>query len=108
MALIVDAVLKVFDTAQLKKGDLLYAKHESWPEGKGGFVTAVCADELTIQYHPGIGNAVNHFFIPAGEAAAGEWEMRWSEDLKNIHEYGMKGGDEDAAGRADSKTPDPG
>lgn len=36
MALIVDSITKVFDTAQIKKGYLMYAKHRSWPDGRGG------------------------------------------------------------------------
>lgn len=87
MALIVDTQTKVFDTTKIKKGDLLYAKHKSWPEGKGGFVTAVQTNEITVQYHPGIGNVTNHFFLQVGEVAAGDWEIRWTEDLKVVHEF---------------------
>lgn len=84
--LIVDAVSKVFDTEQIKKGDLVYAQHKIWTEGKCGFVTAVSDKELTVQYHPGIGNITNHFVIPILEAATGEWVIRWSADLKTVNE----------------------
>lgn len=87
MALIIDDVSKVFDTSQINKGALLYARHKTWPEGRKGFVTSVCENELAVQYHPGIGNITNHFFLPAKEVAAGEWEVRWSDDLKTINEY---------------------
>ena len=98
MALIIDSVSKVFDTALIKRGYLMYAKHRTWPEGKGGFVTAVTEEQITIQYHPGIGNVTNHFFLPAVEVATGEWEVRWSADLKEVNEYKVEGGDSGDAG----------
>ena len=27
------------------------------------------------------------FFLPAEEVAAGEWEVRWSKDMKTVYEY---------------------
>ena len=51
MALIVDSITKVFDTAQIKKGYLMYAKHRSWPDGRCGFVTAVTDNQITVQSH---------------------------------------------------------
>lgn len=60
MGLIVDSVSKVFDTAQIEKGYLVYAKHRTWTEGKAGFVTAVTEKQITVQYHPGIANVTNH------------------------------------------------
>lgn len=98
MALIVDSIAKVFDTAQIKKGYLMYAKHRSWPDGRGGFVTAVTDKQITVQYHPGIANVTNHFFLPSDEVEAGEWEVRWSEDLGVVEEYKVEGGGEDDAG----------
>lgn len=98
MALIVDSITKVFDTSQIKKGYLMYAKHRSWPDGRGGFVTAVTDKQITVQYHPGIANVTNHFFLPADEVAEGEWEVRWSDDLTEINEYKVEGGSGDDTG----------
>ena len=84
MALIIQSSRPVFDTTQIEKGYLLYAKHRSWPEGHGGIVTGVNEDRLVVQYHPGIGNVTNHFFIPAQEVSDGEWEIRWSKDLTEV------------------------
>lgn len=84
MALIQESSRPVFDTTQIERGHLLYAKHRSWDEGKGGIVTRVSEDEITVQFHPGIGNVTNHFFIPAKEVAAGEWLVRWSADLSEV------------------------
>lgn len=100
MGLIVDSVSKVFDTAQIEKGYLVYAKHRTWAEGKAGFVTAVTDTQITVQYHPGIGNVTNHFFLPASEVAAGEWEVRWSKDMSQVNKY--TGGEGVDAGRADT------
>ena len=87
MALIVESSRPVFDTTKIEKGDLLYAKHRSWDTGRGGIVTGVSADRLIVQFHPGIGNVMNHFIIPASEASDGQWEVRWSADLTEIASY---------------------
>lgn len=87
MELIVDSVTKVFDTGIIKRGCLVYGKHRTWQEGKAGFVTAVTEKEITVQYHPGIANVTNHFFVPANEVADGQWEFRWSNDLSEVYEY---------------------
>ncbi len=89
MSLIIDSSRKVFDTTQVAKGYLLYAKHRSWSEGHSGIVTLVTEDRLTVQYHPEIGNVMNHFFVPASEAADGEWLIRWSKDLSEVEEIKM-------------------
>lgn len=91
MPLVIDTTHKVFDTTLVKKGCLVYAKHRSWTEGKGGFITAVKDTELTVQYHPGVGNVTNHFFLPASEVAAGDWKIRWSEDLTVVSEFALEG-----------------
>ena len=46
-------------------------------------------NEIAVQFHPGIGNVTNHFFILASEAAAGQWEIRWSVDMSEVYEYGI-------------------
>ncbi len=102
MGLIVDAVSKVFDAAQIEKGYLVYAKHRTWNEGKAGFVTAITDKQITVQYHPGIANVTNHFFLSADEVASGEWEVRWSKDMSVVNEFKAEGGEKDDAGGADS------
>ena len=86
----------VFDTEQIARGCLMYARHRSWDEGRGGVVTRVTPEKLTVQYHPGIGNVTNHFYIPVNEAAEGEWEIRWTKDLLEIGEVEMTPEEEDA------------
>ena len=87
MALIVEGTGTVFDTDSIGKGWLIYAKHESWDEGKVGYVTGISEDKMIVQYHPQIGNITNHFQIKASDVAAGEWEVRWSEDLTEVESY---------------------
>ena len=101
MALILKASRDVFDTSVVGRGFLIFAKHRSWPEGKGGIITRVAEDKLTVQYHPGIGNVTNHFFIPASEVAAGEWLVRWSEDLSTVNTTEEDGGEQDGDGEVD-------
>lgn len=86
MPLVIEQQEIMFDLSQIKQGYLIYGKHYTWQEGKSGFVTSVAEKKLTVQYHPGIGNITNHFFIPVNEVAAGEWEIRWSADLTEIWE----------------------
>lgn len=95
MELVITQPVPVFDLSQIKRGDLLYGKHFSWDEGRAGFVTAVTESQLTVQYHPGIGNVTNHFHIPVAQAAAGQWEIRWSTDMSEVHEYGITADDEE-------------
>lgn len=79
-----------YDLSQIKTGDLVYARHYTWNSGRAGFVTSATEKELTVQYHPGIGNVTNHFHIPVEEAAAGQWEIRWSSDLSEVFTCGGK------------------
>lgn len=89
MELVITQPVPKFDLSKIKRGDLLYGKHFSWNEGKSGFVTAATENELTVQYHPGIGNVTNHFFIPVSEVIAGDWEIRWSADMSQVFQYGI-------------------
>lgn len=89
MELVTEIPAAAFDLTQIRRGCLLWGKHVTWKEGKAGFVTAATRDTLIVQYFPGIGNVTNHFIIPVEEAAAGQWEIRWSADLKAVQEYGI-------------------
>ncbi|MEH2960075.1 DUF5026 domain-containing protein [Candidatus Merdisoma sp. JLR.KK006] len=77
----------IYELSQIQLGYLVYAKHYTWDSGRAGFVTSATEKNLTIQYHPGIGNVTNHFHIPVEEAAAGQWEIRWSQDMSQVFEY---------------------
>lgn len=106
MPLIIEQQETLFDLSQIKQGYLLYGRHYTWEEGRVGFVTSATEKKLTVQYHPGIGNITNHFFIPVSEAAAGEWEIRWSADLTEVWEYKPQGdekeeGEQDETGGTD-------
>lgn len=90
MTLIIEKPVNTFDLDKIKRGYLLWGKHYTWNEGKAGFVTSATEEQLIVQYHPGIGNVTNHFIIPVSEAAEGQWEIRWSFDMTDIHEYNIK------------------
>lgn len=81
MALVVEQPIATFDLSEIARGDLVYGKHRTWPEGKAGFVTSATEKELIVQYHPGIGNVTNHFRIPIDEAVDAQWEIRYSRDV---------------------------
>lgn len=90
MALVIEKPVTAFDLTQIERGFLLWGKHYTWSEGKSGFVTSATESQLIVQYHPGIGNVTNHFIIPVSEAIDGQWEIRWSADMLEIQEYGIK------------------
>lgn len=100
MALVTENPRSAFDLAEIERGYLLWGRHSTWNEGKAGFVTSATEDQLIVQYHPGIGNVTNHFMIPVSEAVSGQWEIRWSADMSEVSEYGMKadGGQQETEG----------
>lgn len=87
MTLVIEKPVNTFDLARIKRGYLIWGKHYTWNEGKAGFVTSATEEQLIVQYHPGIGNVTNHFFIPISEVAEGQWEIRWSADMSEVSEY---------------------
>lgn len=90
MELVVEKPVSAFDLSGIECGYLLWGRHSSWKEGKAGIVTSATESRLTVQYHPGVVNVINHFIIPVSEAAEGQWEIRWSKDMSEVFEYGMK------------------
>lgn len=100
MSLIIEKPVASFDMTQIKRGFLIWGRHYTWDEGKAGFVTSATDSQLIVQYHPGIGNVTNHFIISASEVVDGQWEIRWSADMSEVSEYGIKAdgtkGDEEA------------
>lgn len=93
--LIIRNPTNVFDTEEIQRGTLIYAKHKSWSNGERGFVVSVTGNKATVQYPPQIGNVTNHFFIYADEVANGDWEIRYSNDMQTIVKYPEEGaGDE--------------
>ncbi len=108
MALVIKERAAVFDLTQIGPGNLLWGRHRTWREGKAGFVTSATKEQLIVQYHPGIGNVTNHFIIPASEAEAGQWEIRWSADMTEVFVHDVRKdddqkeeGDSDEAGGTD-------
>ena len=87
MSLVAEKPTAVFDLTQIFPGFVCYGRHYTWPEGKTGIVTSVTETQMTVQYHPGIGNVTNHFIIPISDVAAQDWEIRWSADLSEVFEY---------------------
>lgn len=87
MSLVVNGEVPTFNLNAIKPGDCIYAKHNTWETGNTGFVSSVTGECVVGNFYPGIGQIVNHFIIPVSEAAAGEWEIRWSNDLVDIFNY---------------------
>lgn len=106
MALVTERPAVSYDLTQIGFGYLLWGRHRSWNEGKAGIVTGVTKDTLFVQYYPGLRNVMNHFIIPVSEVADGQWEIRWSADMTEIQEYGIKadGEDQETEGDSDCET----
>lgn len=85
--LIISSTKNCFDTSEIKRGTLVYAKHKTWPKGEAGFVTYASENEVIVQYPPGIGNVTNHFFLQAEEVAKGNWEIRYTNDLVKVSRF---------------------
>ena len=77
MALVVEQPIATFDLSEIARGDLVYGKHRTWPEGKAGFVTSATEKELIVQY-------------PIDEAVDAQWEIRYSHDMSEVKTYGIE------------------
>lgn len=76
-----------FNTKEIRRGTLIYAKHKTWDKGEMGFVTSAKEDEVIVQYPPAVGNVTNHFFLPVEEVVNGDWEIRYSNDMQTVIVY---------------------
>ena len=92
--LIVKEPTEKFNTEEIRRGTLVYAKHKTWENGEKGFVTTASEDEVIVQYPPKIGNVTNHFFLRAEEVAKGDWEVRYTNDMETIVTYPAGGTNE--------------
>lgn len=111
MALVFEQPTSTFDLKQIKRGYLFWGKHCTWNQGEAGFVTSATEKLLIIQYHPRIGNVTNHFRVPISEVVDGQWGIRWSADMSEVFEYGIKKEDnqetEGGEGEDESRGTDP-
>lgn len=85
--LIIKCARDEFNTEEIRRGTLIYARHKTWQEAEMGFAVESDRDRVIVQYPPKVANVTNHFILPVGEVAAGEWEIRWSNDMRTIYEY---------------------
>lgn len=85
--LIVEKPGSIFNTEEIKRGTLIYAKHRSWKQPVLGMVTSVTEDRAIVQYLPDIGNVTNHFYLNVSEIENQEWELRYTNDMQQILYY---------------------
>lgn len=69
-----------FDTEQIQKGTIIWAKHTSWNEGITGIVSDITENKITIIFLRTITNTQNHFFVNLKEVLNNEWQFRYSVD----------------------------
>lgn len=84
MDILQEKIQHVFNQELLKKGDLIFAKHQFWEEGRTGLITDVTEEAIRVQYIPSIGNITNYFLIHQKDVLEKEWLIRVSNDLKTI------------------------
>lgn len=86
--LIIDDTKPVFNTEEIHRGTLVYARKSYWNEGISGFVTETSEKELRIQFLPAIQNVVSHCYVSAEDVANGLWTLRYSNDgMFTVNEY---------------------
>ena len=96
MDILINKCTQVFNTEEVRKGDLIRAKYAGWTLPRNGIVSRVTEKQLQILYIPDATNASNYFPILASEVAAGEWSIRWSHDLELIEgELAISSGTDD-------------
>lgn len=77
-----------FDTEQIQKGTIIWAKHISWNEGITGIVSNITENKITVIFLRNITNTQNHFFVNLDEVLKNEWQIRYSADnLTTISSY---------------------
>lgn len=77
-----------FDTGQIQKGTIIWAKHISWNEGITGIVSNITKNKITVIFLRTITNTQNHFFVNVDEVLNNEWQIRYSADnLTTIASY---------------------
>ena len=83
MALVVEQPIATFDLSEIARGDLVYGKHRTWPEGKAGFVTSATEKELHVQYNPTNAKETN-------DSVDAQWKIRYSHDMSEVKTYGIE------------------
>ena len=90
--LIIRNPTNVFDTDEIQRGTLIYAKHKSWSVGEQGFVVSVTGRTRSLcNTRRRSGMSRTTFFIYADEVANGDWEIRYSKDMQTIVRYPEEG-----------------
>ena len=86
--LLVNKSSTVFNTEEVTRGSLMYAKHSSWDEGVSGIVTEAHEKAIRLQFLPAINNVLNHTVIYASDVVKGDWTVRYSSDgMSTVKEY---------------------
>jgi hypothetical protein len=88
MALITSKTEELIDLTAISRGALIQAKEATWTTAKNGIVTAATAEKLIVISLADAGSMMNYFEILASEAAAGNWVIKWTNDMVTINSYG--------------------
>ena len=85
---LIDTDKKIFNTEEIHRGTIVYARKTAWDIGITGIVMETSETVLRIQFLPSIQNVINHCFVSAEEVSDGLWFLRYSNDgLATVREY---------------------
>lgn len=77
-----------YNLEEIRKGTLIYAKHQSWEHGMPGIATHVTTSCVTVLFQNEKTNTYSRFLIPVSEVVSGQWELRYSNDgMQTVTEY---------------------
>jgi hypothetical protein len=85
LALTIDKTVKVFNLAEIRRGDCVRVRKAGDATFRNGFVTKAAEPTIEILYCNTQNNATSYLRISATEAAAGLWEIYWTEDFSTIY-----------------------
>ena len=86
MELITTGERTVFADDVIKNRGLVRAKHLTWTEPRNGLIVYAGKEFLRVIFLTGVNTAASYFNIKAGEVAAGEWQILYTADMKEIVE----------------------
>ena len=77
----------VFAEDVIKNRGLVRAKHMTWDEPRNGLIVYAGKEFLRVIFLTGVNTAASYFNIKASEVAAGEWQILYTADMKEIVEF---------------------
>ena len=86
MALLTSKESSVFDTSEIKRGDVIRLKFSDDTDAVNGIVANVTSDTLRVFYLPEMANVTNYINIRTEDV--NDWAaILWSDDLETVKSF---------------------